>query len=464
MKEFDAIVLGGGPGGYECAIRLADNGLKTALVEEDTLGGTCLNRGCIPAKSLLHSAELYRQACGSAAFGVTASDVKLDYAKVIDRKDAVVARLTRGVAFLEKNHGVEVFKARGELSDSRTVSLSDGETLRASKALVLATGSSPASIPVPGTDLKGVVDSTGLLEIREKPSSIVIVGGGVIGIEFASFYSAIGVKVTILEMLPSILATLDADVSAAVASRLSKDGVEIFTGVRVTGIAEGLKVSYAKADGTTAAAEGDVVLIAGGRRPNSRNIGLEKAGVETDRRGFVQVDGLCRTNVPGVYAIGDLNGKMQLAHVASAQGLLVADHIAGKAVKQLDMNHIPSCVYCTPEAAMIGLTEKQAKESGRDTGVGRFDLAGNGKALTSGENSGFVKIVFDKKTQEILGCHIVGPRATDLVAEVSAVMESEGTVTELGRAVHPHPTVSEAVMEAAHACCGGSVNAPKQKK
>ena len=463
MKEFDVIVLGGGPGGYECAIRLADNGMKTALVEEDTLGGTCLNRGCIPAKSLLHSAELYRQALESSDFGVTASDVKLDYAKVIERKNAVVARLTKGVAFLEKNHGVEVFKAHGSLADARTIELSDGETLKAAKAIVLATGSSPASIPVPGTDLKGVVDSTGLLDLREKPNSIVIVGGGVIGIEFASFYSAIGVKVTILEMLPSILATLDAEVSDAVAKQLKKDKVEIFTGVRVTGISEGLKVTYAKADGSSATAEGDVVLIAGGRRPNSRNAGLEKAGVETDRRGFVQVDGLCRTNVPGIYAIGDLNGKLQLAHVASAQGLLVADHIAGKKVKQLDMNHIPSCVYCTPEAAMIGLTEAKARETGREIGVGRFDLAGNGKALTAGQNSGFVKIVFDKKTEEILGCHIVGPRATDLIAEISSVMESEGTVTELGRAVHPHPTVSEAVMEAAHACHGGSVNAPKQK-
>lgn len=463
MKEFDVIVLGGGPGGYECAIRLADNGLKTALVEEDTLGGTCLNRGCIPAKSLLHSAELFRQALESADFGVTASDVKLDYAKVIDRKNAVVSRLTKGVAFLEKSHGVEVFKAHGALSDPRTVQLSDGETLKAARAIVLATGSSPASIPVPGTDLKGVVDSTGLLELTEKPNSIVIVGGGVIGIEFASFYSAIGVKVTILEMLPSILATLDAEVSDAVARQLKKDKVRIFTGVRVTGISEGLKVTYAKADGTQDTAEGDVVLIAGGRRPNSRNAGLENAGIETDRRGFVQVDGLCRTNVPGVYAIGDLNGKLQLAHVASAQGLMVADHIAGKKVKQLDMNHIPSCVYCTPEAAMIGLTEAKARETGREIGVGRFDLAGNGKALTAGQNSGFVKIVFDKKTDEILGCHIVGPRATDLIAEISSVMESEGTVTELGRAVHPHPTVSEAVMEAAHACHGGSVNAPKQK-
>lgn len=460
MREFDAVVIGGGPGGYECAVKLAINGLKTALVEENALGGTCLNCGCIPTKSLLHSAGVYRQALEGAQFGVNACGVTLDYEKVISRKDAVVSRLGKGIALLEKSHGVEVFSARGVLSDARTVQLSDGETLKARRAVVLATGSRPASIPVPGTQLAGVVDSTGLLEMKQRPERIMIIGGGVIGIEFASFFSAIGTGVTVLEMMPSILANLDPEVSEAVASRLKKDKVKILTGVRVTGIEKGLKVCFTDAEAKDGFAEADVVLIAGGRRPNSGGLGLERIGIRTDRRGFVETDNLCRTNVDGVYAIGDLNGKMQLAHVASAQGQMVADHIAKKPVAELNLNRIPSCVYTTPEVAVIGLTVQQASQMGFDAGTGRFDLLGNGMALTAGLNRGFVKIVFDRKTDEILGCHIVGPGATEMIASVAAAMEGGVTVSALGRAVYPHPTVSEAIREAAHACHGICVNAP----
>ena len=241
--------------------------------------------------------------------------------------------------------------------------------------------------------------------------------------------------------------------------------MELVLGVKVESIEDGLKVHYASVkDGAKGTVEGDVVLMAGGRAPNTRGIGLDTIGVKMDRKGFVEVDGLCRTNVPGVYAIGDINGKMQLAHVASAQGLLVADHIAGKPCKQLHYERIPSCVYCNPETAMVGLTEEQARATGRDVGVGTFSLSGNGKALTMGENKGFAKFVYDKATDEILGFHIIGPRATDLAAEVAAVMECEGTVTEIGRTVHPHPTVSEVVMEAAHVCHSTCVNAPKPRR
>ena len=464
MQKFDAVVVGGGPGGYECAIRLAQNGLNTALVEEAELGGTCLNRGCIPTKTLLHSADVYYEAKNGAAFGITARDVSFDYAKIIERKNAVSKQLSNGIGFLEKSHGVTVIRAHAALTSRTTVELDNGETLEC-RHLIVATGSSPARIHIPGVDLPGVVDSTGLLNMTACPKHIIIVGGGVIGIEFATFYYRLGVKVTVVEMLDRVLGPLDKDITDFVEAELKKNGVELVLGVKVESIEPGLKVNYASVkDGAKGTAEGDVVLMAGGRIPNTRSIGLETLGVKMDRKGFVEIDGLCRTNVPGVYAIGDINGKMQLAHVASAQGLLAADHIAGKPCKQLNLNRIPSCVYCNPETAMVGLTEEQARAAGRDVGTGVFNLSGNGKALTMGENKGLVKLVFDKATDEILGFHVIGPRATDLTAEVAAVMECEGTISEIGSTVHPHPTVSEVVMEAAHACHGTCVNAPKVRK
>ena len=464
MQKFDAVVVGGGPGGYECAIRLSQNGLKTALVEEAELGGTCLNRGCIPTKTLLHSADVYHDAKNGAAMGIQAGELTFDYAKIIERKNAVAKQLSNGVAFLEKNHGVTVFASHATLADRNTVELADGETLQCDH-LIVATGSSPARIPIPGVDLPGVVDSTGLLNQTRCPKHIIIVGGGVIGVEFATFFYRLGVPVTIVEMLDRVLGPLDKDVTDFVEAELKRCGVELVLGVRVESIEPGLKVHYASVkDGAKGTAEGDVVLMAGGRIPNTRGIGLEKLGVRMDRKGFVDVDGLCRTNVPGVYAIGDINGKMQLAHVASAQGLLVADHIAGKPCKQLNYNRIPSCVYCNPETAMVGLTEEQARATGREVGTGTFNLSGNGKALTMGENKGFAKFIYDKATDEILGFHVIGPRATDLAAEVAAVMECEGTIAEIARTVHPHPTVSEVVMEAAHVCHGSCVNAPKARK
>lgn len=464
MQKFDAVVVGGGPGGYACAIRLSQNGLKTALVEEGELGGTCLNRGCIPTKTLLHSADVYYEATHGGAFGVTAGDVKFDYAKIIERKNTVSRQLSSGIAFLERSHGVTVFKAHATLADRRTVELDNGEALECGR-LIVATGSDPARIPIPGVDLPGVVDSTGLLNMTRCPRHIVIVGGGVIGIEFATFFYRLGVKVTIVEMLDRVLGPLDKDITDFVEAELKRCGVELVLGVRVESIEPGLKVNYASVkDGTKDAAEGDVVLMAGGRVPNTRGIGLERLGVRMDRKGFVETDGLCRTNVPGVYAIGDINGKLQLAHVATAQGTLVADHIAGKPCRQLNLNRIPSCVYCDPETAMVGLTEEQARAAGKDVGTGVFHLSGNGKALTMGENKGFVKFVFDRATEEILGFHVIGPRATDLAAEVAAVMECEGTISEICTTVHPHPTLSEAVMEAAHACHGNSVHVPMVRK
>lgn len=461
--KYDAVVIGGGPGGYECAIRLAQNGQKTALVEEGALGGTCLNRGCIPTKSLLHSAELYHSALNSADFGVKVQKASFDYKAIIARKNAVTKQLSNGVAFLEKSHGVDVYNARGILKSDHVVVLSTGEELEAAN-IVLATGSLPASIPVSGTDLPGVHDSTSLLELDKQPKSVVIVGGGVIGVEFATFFNRLGIPVTIIEMIDRILGPCDADISAIIAAQLSQAGVTIHTGARVKAIEKGLQVKFESKDGKEETAKGEIVLIAGGRRPNTESLGLSVLGIQTDKRGFVKTDGLCRTNFPHIYAIGDVNGAMMLAHVASAQGLMVADQIAGKPVKALNMQQIPSCVYCAPEVAMIGLTEAQALETGRKIGIGSFNIAGNGKAMTLGENAGIVKLIFDEQTEEILGCHIAGPRATDLIGEISAVMASEGTITEIGRAVHPHPTINEILMEAAHDAHGLSVNAPKKRR
>lgn len=463
MQKFDAVVVGGGPGGYECAIRLSQNGLKTALVEKAELGGTCLNRGCVPTKTLLHSSDVYYEATHSEFCGVTGGNVTFDYGKIIERKNAVSKQLSNGIAFLEKSHGVTVIKATATLKDRRTVALDNGETLECDH-LIVATGSEPARIPIPGVDLPGVVDSTGLLNMTTCPKHIIIVGGGVIGIEFATFYYRLGVKVTVVEMLDRVLGPLDKDMTDFVEAELKANGVELVLGVKVESIEQGLKVNYVSVkDGAKGTVEGDVVLMAGGRIPNTKGIGLDTIGVKMDRKGFVEIDGLCRTNVPGVYAIGDINGKMQLAHVASAQGVLVANHIAGKPCKQLNLNRIPSCVYCNPETAMVGLTEEQARATGKDVGTGIFNLAGNGKALSMGENKGLIKFVFDKTTDEILGFHAIGPRATDLAAEVAAVMECEGTIAEIGNTVHPHPTVSEAVMEAAHVCHGCCCNAPKAR-
>ncbi len=335
-KQYDAIVIGGGPGGYECAIRLRQNGLSAALVEKDKLGGTCLNRGCIPTKTMLHSADVYAQALGGEKFGIKAGNVSFDYGAIIARKDAVAGQLSQGVAFLEKSWGVDVYQASARVKSASCVELSSGETLEC-RHLILATGSEPARIPIPGVELPGVVDSTGLMQLVECPEHIVIVGGGVIGIEFATFFVKLGVKVTIVEMLDRILGPLDKSISDFLTRDLKKKGVELILGVKVKAIEEGLKVLYEKVDGSLeGCAEGDVVLLAGGRAVNTKGFGLEEIGIELDRRGIVAVDEYCRTGVEGVYAIGDINAKMQLAHVASAQGLLVADHIAGKACRPLN--------------------------------------------------------------------------------------------------------------------------------
>lgn len=461
MTTYDVAVLGGGPGGYACAIRCSQYGLRTCLIEESELGGTCLNRGCIPTKALLQSASVYTAAKRAGEFGVSAENIGFSYAKFAARKEQLVRKLRNGIATLEKSHGVTVYQARGALADRQTVSLSSGESIRA-RQIVLAAGCSPAPLPIPGSGLPGVLDSTGVLALTDCPESVVIIGGGVVGVEFASLFSALGVPVTLLEQAGQILAPLDDMLRDGILRRLTADGVAVHTSVHVRSIEPGLRVTYTGANGTEAAAEGEICLTAGGRTPNTAALGLEQAGVALSARGFIETDGLCRTNAPGIYAVGDVTGKLQLAHAATAQGLLAAAHIARRPCQALDFDQIPSCLYCSPEAAMIGLTEQQARSRGFAVQAGVFPLSGNGKALIAGEAEGFVKLVTDAQTGQILGAHLLAPHATDLIGEIAALMRAEGTVSELAEAVHPHPTVSEALMEAAHCCLGLCVNLPKQ--
>ncbi|MDR1519354.1 MAG: dihydrolipoyl dehydrogenase [Planctomycetota bacterium] len=446
MDTYDVAVLGGGPGGYVAAIRAAKLGLKTALFEKDRLGGTCLNRGCIPTKSLLHSAQVYRTALKAADFGVRVSDVGYDYAAMAARKNAVVDRLVKGIEALVKTARVTLVRGRGELLPDRTVAVDGQIRLRADKVIV-ATGSIPVLPPLPGRDLPGVMTSDSVLAMDRLPDSFVIVGGGVVGMEFASLFSGLGKRVIVLELLPGILAGMDRDVGQTVSRICKKRGLTIHVSAKVRGIAktDGLAVTY-EHGGETLTVAAEAVVLAAGRRPELT--GLDRAGLVLDGHA-IAVDERMRTNLAGVYAVGDCTGKLQLAHVASAQALAAVDDIVGRE-SRMRYEHIPACVYTHPEVAAIGLTEEAAKEAGRQIRIGSFPVAANGKSVVMGESEGLAKLIVDAQTGEILGAHLVAPHATDMIAELAAVMEAEGTVAELAETIHPHPTVSEIVMEAAH--------------
>lgn len=448
--EYNVAVLGGGSGGYEAAIRAAQYGLKVALIEARELGGTCLNRGCIPTKALLHCAEVWETVADAKTLGIRTEQPTLDYSAMAAYKDRQVIKLRKGVEALEKANGVTVINGFGVLSDAHTITVGDASVT--ADSIILATGSAPSAPPIEGAE--HAINSDGLLSLAELPTSATIIGGGVIGIEFATLLSALGCKVTVLEAMPDILPGVDARITALTAKALKKKKVDIITGAKVLRIAPDKTVSY-ELDGERREVRSDICAICTGRRPATAGIGLEAVGINTER-GYIATDEHMRTSVPGIYAIGDITGRQQLAHVASAQGLVAAAGCAGKD-ESMDYGVVPACIYTRPEIACVGLSEGAAREKGINVKIGSFDVAGNGRATVIGERVGLALIVTDADTDAILGAQIMAPHATEMITEIAVAMRCGMKAHELARVIHPHPTVSEVIMDAAHdaegLCC-----------
>ncbi len=456
----DLVVIGGGPGGYVAALRAAQLGLSTVCVEMDkTLGGTCVNVGCIPSKALLSSSEHFEFARTHAAeHGLVLGDVRLDLARMLKRKDDVVAQNTKGIEFLFRKNKVTWAKGRGVLRAGNTVVVTgaDGsETSWRAGAVILATGSVPIQLPFLTFDEERVLSNVGALKIPEVPRHLIVIGGGVIGLELGSVWRRLGAQVTVVELFPTILPGMDDDVVKEADRTFRKQGLELRTGTRVVGGArEGDRVFVdVEKDGTPERIEGDYVLVSVGRRPVLTGIDAAAIGLAVGRRGEIVVDDRMRTNLPNVYAVGDCVGGKLLAHKAEEEGVVAAEVIAGKPV-HMHYKSIPSVVYTWPEIASVGLTEREVKESGREYRTGRFPYSANGRARSMGETTGFVKFIADARTDELLGCHIIGANASELVAEVVLGFEYRASSEDIGMTVHAHPTLSEATKEAALATLG----------
>jgi dihydrolipoamide dehydrogenase len=468
MMEKELVIIGGGPGGYVAAIRAAQLGGKVTLIEKEELGGTCLNWGCIPTKALLRGVELLECVAGSKEYGITVGSPAVDFSKMMARKDRAVKTLVSGVGGLMKANGIEVIKGKAKLRTSSQIEVLDEKpqtlTLQAKKT-ILATGSTAADLPIPGVKLPGVIDSKGALQLTQVPQSMVVIGAGPIGLELGMIFAALGAKVTILEMLPQILPNEDEEVASALEKSLRRFKIDFLTGTQVQEItmgAEGRLRVLTKKGEKEETFEGEKVLIAVGRRANLDGLGLEEAGVRFQKKG-IEVNGKMETNIPNVYAIGDVTGQLLLAHFASAQGEVAAGNALGHA-SQMEGRVVPRCVYTLPEVAAVGLTEKEAKKLGQDVRVGKFPFAANGKAAILGERTGFVKIVSEAKYGEILGVHLFGPHATDLIGEAALAMRLEATAMDISQTIHPHPTLTEALMEAALDVEGAALHIPPAKK
>jgi len=464
MNEYDVVVIGAGPGGYVCAIRAAQNGLKTAIIDKKWMGGVCLNIGCIPSKALLKNAELAHTLRERAEeFGISFDNLKLDYGAAVKRSREVSQRLTRGVSFLMKKNKVDVFMGEAKISKDKQITITDTEgktQLVSGKNIVIATGSSPVMPAAWGADGEKVVSYQEAILQEKLPKSAVIIGAGAIGAEFATVWSSYGSKVTLVEMLPNVLPLEDEEISAELAKAFKKRGIEILTGHKVESIEKTKSGVIVKVsgDGGEKTLEAEQALSAIGFRPNSAGLGLEELGVSMDAKGNVETDERQATNIPGVWAVGDITGKVLLAHVASAQGILCADALAGKNTSPINYQSIPHATYCQPQVASFGLSEAQAKAAGKEVKVGRFPFQANGKALGLGETTGFVKIVSDARYGEILGAHLIGPEVSELLPELTLAQQMELTAGEIAHNIHAHPTLSEAIMEAAEAVEGQSVN------
>ncbi len=460
-NQFDVIILGGGPAGYVAAIRAAQLGLTTAVVEREKLGGVCVNIGCIPTKALLHSAYIAHLLQESKDFGVEASGVKTDYGVAMKRSRRVADQNSKGVEFLMKKHKITVVKGSGVLQPGRKVNVGS-DVYEAKKAVVVATGSRVKGIPQIGLEINKttVISSDEALLLETVPASLAIVGAGAVGMEFADIFHAFGVKVTLIEALPRILPLEDAEASDALTKSYKKRGIEVIAGANVTKANAGKdKVTLdVEAGGEKKQITVAAVLMAAGRAVNTEDIGLKECGIQLTDRGFIKVDKDLQTTTPGYYAIGDIAGPPMLAHKGSREGVCVAERIAGHRPHPIRYDNVPSVTYCHPEVASIGLTEDQCKERKLDYAVGRFPFSANGRARGTGETEGFVKLIRDKKYGEILGAHIVGAHASELIHELAVARENEYTVEEVDLAIHAHPTMSEAIAEAALDSLGRVMN------
>lgn len=460
--NFDVIVIGSGPGGYVAAIRAAQLGMNTAIVERAELGGICLNWGCIPTKALLKSAQVFEYIKHAADYGITVSDAKPEFGNVIKRSRDVANGMSKGIAFLMKKNKITVLQGFGKLAAKGKVEVTSADNKKEThdaKHIILATGARSRELPNIKLDGKKIVGYHDAMVLPKQPKSMVVIGSGAIGCEFAYFYNAMGTKVTIVEYMPNILPVEDEEVSKAVAKEYKKYGIEIMTESSVEAVdtkGEGCKVTVKTKNGNVNL-DCDIVLSAVGIQTNLENIGLETLGVKTDK-GKVLVDEYYRTNVPSVYAIGDIVPGPALAHVASAEGIICVENIAGMHPHPLDYNNIPGCTYCSPEVASVGYTEKAAKEAGYEIKVGKFPFSASGKASAAGAKEGFVKVIFDAKYGEWLGCHMVGANVTEMIAEVVVARKLETTGHEIIKSVHPHPTMSEAIMEAAAQAYGECIH------
>jgi dihydrolipoamide dehydrogenase len=483
QSAFDVVIVGGGPGGYPAAIRAAQYGLRVALIEKERPGGVCLNWGCIPTKAMLRSADVLETLQHSADYGVLADNIRLDYAAVLKRKDTIVKGLTDGVGQLLKANGVTVYSGHARFSGANALDVvgvgksplgaggplynapSDGvgqPTARvAARNIIIATGSTPASLPIPGSDLPGVINSDGAFMLKDVPKRIVILGGGAVGTEWATMFAAFGSEVTVVELMPTLLPVEDEDMGRTLARSFQKRGIKVLTGSTIQKIEEGsnkksaaLRVTITDKDGKNEqTVEADNVLIGVSRRPNTLDLNLEATGVQTDKRGYITVDDQLRTNVHGIYGIGDVVGRIQLAHVATHMGLIAAGVIAGHDEK-MDYKAVPAATFTHPEVASVGLSEAKARDAGHEVVVGKFPFAALGRAQTYGNTDGLVKIVADKKYGEVLGVHIVGPSASDLIPEGVLALRLEATLEDIANTIHAHPTLGEGSMEAALVALG----------
>jgi len=461
-EERDLIVIGSGPGGYVAGIRAGQLGMSVSVVEKDPkFGGTCLHRGCIPTKALLHTAGLLDDARHAADFGVDVAEVALDMGRAQTYKNDVVAKNARGIEGLFKKYKVEGLHGRARLAGSHEVVVERGgqETALRARHVLLATGSVPREIQAAPTDGRRIVNSDHILELDEVPDSLIVLGAGAVGCEFASIFASFGAKVTLVELLPRILPLEDQEVSKELTRQFKKRGIQVLTGAKLTTAQasdQGVQVQL-ETDDMQESMDASMLLVAVGRAPVTASLGLEELGVSL-QKGYVEVNGTMQSSVPHLYAIGDVVPTPWLAHVASAEGILAVEHMAGRDVRPLNYDNVPSVTYCDPEVGSVGLTEEEARERGHDVAVGKFPFTALGKAVILGKTAGFVKVVRETRYDQVLGVHIVGAHATDLIAEACVALQLETTTEELFRTIHAHPTLSEAMAEAAHAATGHAIH------